>query len=249
MSIMGVIRFISAAMMPYGVHENPLATSLTEQLGRMRGGGDLPPALLDIVREELVLGSEQVTLVHPRDWDELRHQEGGSGRLPPYWALSWPSGQALAERVADLDLHGKRVLELGCGLGLASVVAARRGADVVATDAISDAVVFAAHNLAINDAGGNVAQVDWSDNPESLVSGAPWDLVIAADVLYLDANVDALVRLLPRLTGEVLLADPSRAGARDFLAAARRLFAIDTARDPVRDKVVVHRLVRDRGRA
>ena len=62
-------------------------------------------------------------------------------------------------------------------------------------------------------------------------------------------NVDALLRLLPRLGDEAIVVDPSRAGGRDFLAAARRLFAIDSERDPVRERVVVHRLRRGPGRA
>jgi hypothetical protein len=59
------------------------------------------------------------------------------------------------------------------------------------------------------------------------------DLVLAADVLYTRANVEAASRLLPRLLapgGEIHLADPGRAGARDFLAAARGTFWIHTER-------------------
>ena len=52
----------------------------------------------------------------------------------PYWAELWPSGLALADYVATLDLAGRRVLELGCGLALPSFAAALGGADVLATD-------------------------------------------------------------------------------------------------------------------
>ena len=67
---------------------------------------------------------------------------------------------------------------------------------------------------------------------------------MAADVLYLRDNVAALLCVLPLLArgGEVLLADPGRAGARDFLAAARHLFALETWRDPERERVSVHTL-------
>src|SRR5262249_39836429 len=158
---------------------NPLTASLEEQLTRLRGDeSPLPPALLDIVREQVVAGDEHVSIVRPRDWEELRHQEGAAGRTAPYWATAWPSGRRLAEVLADERLDGMRVLELGCGLGLAAVVAARRGADVTATDGVSDAVVFAAHNLALADAVGDVVQVDWVREPEALLAGAPWDLVV-----------------------------------------------------------------------
>lgn len=210
----------------------------------MRGNARLPDPLLDVVAETVRAGGETVTVISPRDWEELRHQEGAVGRTAPYWALTWPSGLALAEALAERDLSGLRVLELGCGLAVPSLVAARRGAAVLATDGVPDAVVFAAHNLALNELDGDVALVEWRD-PGALVDGAPWDLVLAADVLYLRENVAALLRLLPRLlgsSGEALVADPSRSGGRDFMAAARKIFAVESRADPERERVNVHSL-------
>jgi predicted nicotinamide N-methyase len=235
------------------VGSDPLRASLAEQLVRMRGDdGALSDALLDVVVETVAPGGgDPVSVLRPRDWDELRHQEGAVARTAPYWARLWPSGLALADALAQRDdLDGMRVLELGSGLGLPSVVAARAGARVLATDGVSDAVVFTAHNLAVNNLEGDVALVDWRA-PDALVEQGPWDLVVAADVFYLRHNVQALLRLLPRLTndgaGEVLIADPSRAGGRDFLAAVRGLFTVDTREDPERERVNVHTL-RRRGR-
>jgi predicted nicotinamide N-methyase len=220
---------------------DPLRTSLAEQLTRLRGDAALPVSILDLVREQ-VAGQ---TILRPRDWDELRHEEGGAGRGVPYWATLWPSGRALAEKLADgPDLEGMRVLELGCGLGAPSVVAAARGAGVTATDAAPEAVVFTAHNLALNDLEGEVAQLDWRD-ANALEAGAPWDLVIAADILYLRHNVEALARVLPELvgrTGVALIADPRRAGGRDFLAASRGRFRLETHEPPEHGRVALHRL-------
>jgi predicted nicotinamide N-methyase len=126
------------------------------------------------------------------------------------------------------------VLELGCGLALPSIVAARRGADVLATDGSSDAVAFAAHALALNGVLGEVAQADWAEHGDVLAGRGPFDLVLAADVLYTRPNVELALELVPRLLapgGELRLADPGRAGARDFLAAARARFRVQTAHD------------------
>jgi predicted nicotinamide N-methyase len=216
---------------------DPLRASLEEQLRKLRAG-PLPEPLLDVVSEQVA----GLTIVRPRDWDELRHQEGGAGRGVPYWALLWPSGLALAEELAERDLTGLRVLELGCGLGAPSVVAAHRGAHVLATDSAPEAVVFAAHNLALNELEGDVAQVDWAERDSPLLAGAPWDLVIAADILYMRHNVEALARFLPVLagpSGKALIADPRRAGGRDFLAAARGRFRLDTSEH---GEVALHRL-------
>jgi predicted nicotinamide N-methyase len=127
-----------------------LRASLGEQLAALRGVpvGELPPALLDIRLQRF----GDSVIVRPREWEQLRHEEGGAGRPVPYWAMPWPSGRVLAETVsAAASLAGARVLELGCGLGPPSIAAARAGADLLATDGASDAVAFAAHSLALNE--------------------------------------------------------------------------------------------------
>jgi predicted nicotinamide N-methyase len=222
-----------------------LRASLTERLAALRGVPvhALPPALLDITVQRVRVPGGDVFLVRPVDWEQLRHEEGGAGRPVPYWATPWPSGAVLAGALAeDPPAAGARVLEIGCGLGLPSVVAARAGAQVLATDGSSDAVAFAAHSLALNELEGEVAQVDWAAQGDALAARGPWDLVLAADVLYLKANVELALELVPRLVapgGEVRLADPRRAGTRDFLAAARARFTVVTTQE---SDVALHRL-------
>jgi 2-polyprenyl-3-methyl-5-hydroxy-6-metoxy-1,4-benzoquinol methylase len=151
-------------------------------------------------------------------------------------------GARVAERPRARRRAGRRAAaprprasERGAGLALPSVVAARAGADVLATDGSSDAVAFAAHVMAINEVEGEVACADWSEHGDQLVARGPFDLVLAADVMYTRANVNVALRLLPRLvtpSGTVLLADPNRAGAQDFLAAARATFTLTSERGP-----------------
>lgn len=211
-----------------------LRTSLSQQLAELRGvePDALPPALLDLSVRRI----GDAYFVCPADWEQLRHEEGGAGRPVPYWARPWPSGVGLAGHLKDHPpAPGSKVLELGCGLGLPSVVAARAGARVLATDGHTDAVAFAAHVMALNEVEGEAACADWSEHGEQLVQRGPFDLVLAADVLYTRANVNTALRLLPRLvsrSGTILLADPNRAGAQDFLAAARASFALTSDRGP-----------------
>ncbi len=206
--------------------------SLAERLSALREvpAAQLPPALLDVVVQRFDVSSEELVLALPRDWEQLRHEEGGAGRPIPYWARPWPSGLALAASLVDEPVApDARVLELGCGLGAPSVVAARSGAAVLATDGAPDAVAFAAHVLALNEVVADVAVVDWSAHGEALVELGPFDVVLAADVLYTRANVETALRLWPRLLaddGVLRLADPQRAGTRDFLAAARGTFSV-----------------------
>jgi predicted nicotinamide N-methyase len=196
---------------------------------------DLPGPLLDVVVRSVKLPGGEVFIVRPDDWEALRDEEGAAARPIPYWARLWPSAETLARALARRPPGpGTKVIELGCGLGLPSIVAARGGAAVTATDGHEDAVAFAAHSLALNEQEATVIQADIADNADALVDRGPFDLVVAADVLYTVANADAMLLLLPRLlepNGEVWLADPDRAGGRRFLAAARSLFHLRTKED------------------
>ena len=211
-----------------------LRTSLAEQLAALRDVpvAALPAPLVDIEVRRKDMAGVGAYVVRPADWEALRAEEGAAGRPVPWWARLWSSGRALAAALAASPPRG-RVLELGCGLALPSIVAALAGDEVLATDGATDAVAFAAHGLALNDVEAEVAHVDWATHGDALAARGPWDVVLAADVLYTGANVEAASRLLPRLLapgGELRLADPGRAGARDFLAAARGTFWIRTER-------------------
>ncbi len=174
------------------------------------------------------IGHAVLTLLHPPQADELIDEAAfDEDEFLPYWAELWPSGIALAEAVAALDVRGLRVLELGAGLGLPSLAAALGGADVLATDWSEDAVALLEDNAARNGAALRVAPVRW-DEPDELVAAAPWDLVLGADLLYEQRNADVLLELLPRLGASVLLADPGRPFERGFLERAAARWQIET---------------------
>jgi predicted nicotinamide N-methyase len=211
-----------------------LHASLAERLAELRGvpAQQLPAPLLDVVVRSVNLPGGEVFIVRPADWEALREEEGAAGRPVPYWARLWPSAERLAFELAKRPPGpGMKGIELGCGLGLPSIVAARGGAAVIATDGHTDAVAFAAHSLALNEQEATVVRADLAHDADALVEQGPFDLVLAADVLYTVPNADAMLLLLPRLlepNGEVWLTDPDRAGGRRFLAAARSLFHLRT---------------------
>jgi predicted nicotinamide N-methyase len=164
----------------------------------------------------------------------------------PYWAEHWPSSLALAEHVATLDLAGRRVLELGCGLGLPSLVAARRGAAAVATDWAGDAIALLERNAARNHAPLTAVTADWREPGLFTVLG-PFDLVLAADVLYEERNAEPILALLDRLGTPAAIADPGRRHASAFLDAARRgRWAVEPVRAPRIPSGGIHRLSRVR---
>jgi predicted nicotinamide N-methyase len=138
----------------------------------------------------------------------------------PYWAELWPSGLALARALPD-RLDRVRVVELGCGLGVPSLVAAARGAQATAIDWAADAIELLQQNAARNGLTLDASRADWR-----AFSGS-FDLAIAADVLYEERNVDPLVELLPSIASEVLLAEPGRPHAARFLARAAEHWLVE----------------------
>jgi predicted nicotinamide N-methyase len=192
-----------------------------------------------------VLGGRDLSVLRPRDSEALidehafEHEE-----FLPYWAELWPSGQALARRVAVRALRGARTLELGCGLGLPSLAAALAGGRVLATDWSPQAIELLLDNAGRNGIALEAARADWAE-PGALVERGPWDLVLGADLLYERRNADLLLGLLPRLLGpasELWLADPGRPPAGPFLEAAAATFEIASAPDALLPQGGVHRL-------
>jgi len=178
------------------------------------------------VQDELVpitvpLPSGELDLLQPREAHELPDDGGVEwAPLTPYWSVLWRSGVALAELVETLPLRRRRVVELGCGLGLPSIAASRLGAGVLATDEDPEALELLAENARANGAVSlQRLAVDWAD-PQALIDRGPFDLVLAADVLYEAEAVVHVLSLLPELAPEAWIATPDRGPAQAFMEHA-----------------------------
>lgn len=157
------------------------------------------------------VGEKTYRIFHPKAADALIDEEDFEldERLP-YWATIWPSAIALAQDLSERDLSGKRVIELGCGVGLPSVVALDGGAEVTATDHYTIALDFAWQNAKTNtNRELKTMHLDWHLSVEEDIG--KFDLILAADVLYERRNMPALIALIPELLGpkgEVLVSNP-----------------------------------------
>ena len=193
----------------------------------------------DLVSQSIELPSGELRLLQPREAAEL--PDAGAvewAPIAPYWAVLWRSGVALARELDGVELRDLRFVELGCGLAVPSIAAARAGAAVLATDACAEALTLAGRNANANGVSIETAMVDWAEH-EELVTRGPFDLVLAADVLYERPSVGLLLTLLPRLAPEAWLADPGRPAAGAFLEQASSRWPVETR---VRDVVRVYRL-------
>jgi len=192
-----------------------------------------------LVAQTIDLPGGQIELLQPREGAEIPDDhEVAWAPLAPYWSVLWRSGVALAREVAGLQLRGRTIVELGCGLGTPSLAAARRGAVVLATDRDPAALELLERNAKLNGVQVETARLEWSD-AEVLIARAPFDLVLAADVLYERPSVARLLGLLPRLAPEALIADPGRPAGGPFLEQARQRWKVETRK---RGVVQIHRL-------
>jgi predicted nicotinamide N-methyase len=185
------------------------------------------PDGFDLVTDDVFVGRLRLSVTHPRQAEELIDEEEyeRDERLP-YWADLWPSGIVLAAHLSTMELTGIRVLEVGAGLGLPSMVALRRGADILATDWYPEALEFARANAAANRLRRELPTLvaDWGDPPAELLEAPPWDMVIGADVAYENRHGPQLAALILRLVrpgGTVLIADPRRPAASSLVTEMR----------------------------
>jgi predicted nicotinamide N-methyase len=159
------------------------------------------------------VGEVELTLRRPEAPDELIDARAfEQDEFLPYWAELWPAATALA--VALPAVAGLRVVELGCGLGLPSLVAAARGAVVTATDWAVDAIELLHQNAQRNGIALRAEVRDWRDTWEER-----FDLALAADVLYERRNVDPLAVRLRELAPEALVGLAGRPYEDAFLEA------------------------------
>lgn len=207
-------------------------------MGSLTQCGEIPERM-SFVGHRVSLPAGELCLLQPSEAAELP-DDGAAEWAPvvPYWSVLWRSGVALARELACSRLAGLRVLELGCGLGVPSLIAARGGAAVLATDGCAEALELVERNARENGLSVATACVDWGA-AEELAACGPFDLVLCADVLYERASVAPLLSLLPRLGREVWLADPGRSVASAFLEQARRRWSVTRT---LRDGVEIHRL-------
>jgi predicted nicotinamide N-methyase len=149
--------------------------------------------------------------------DRISPEEFLKDEQMPYWAEIWPAAVTLSHVIMEsLDIAGKSLVELGAGVGMASVAAAKKGARVLVTDYSTEALKFAVYNALRNGVALETGRLDW----RMVHSDEKFDFVIAADVLYERVNLLPIVTAIETLLkpgGAAYIADPRRRLAEQFL--------------------------------
>ncbi len=179
-------------------------------------------------RERWTIAGEDFDLCWPADMDSLLDLSSTIDRFEregymPYWASLWPASVMLAEKVLRVGGGGGRpAVEIGCGVGLVSLAAARAGWSVTAGDYDADALTFVTLNAERN--GISLESCRLIDFREPLDRPC-YDCVLAADLLYEKQLLEPLARWVAsalRPGGFGWISDSNRAVADAFPEEARR---------------------------
>lgn len=156
--------------------------------------------------------------------DALSDDEFSQDERLPYWADIWPSAISLAEYILDnrYEFMDKKVLEIGCGLGLVGIAATAIGADVMFTDHDDHALAYTQINFKRNfKRNASVKRMDWRERHTT----EAYDFILGADILYEKrwlAPVYNVITKKLKLDGCVLIAEPNRTVAGDFFTMIER---------------------------
>lgn len=136
------------------------------------------------------------------------------GISPASWGMFgvvWESSKVLAQLMLDIELRQRRFLEVGCGIGLPSLVLSRREANITATDQHPSAADFLEKNTALNSSNQiPFVRTSWTDDESNL---GRFDVIIGSDLLYEPDHVEQLSSFIERHStpdSTVIIVDPGR---------------------------------------
>lgn len=145
------------------------------------------------------------------DSDDISRNLGISPASWPLFGVVWESSRVLAELMSDFDIAGKRILEIGCGIGLPSLVLNQRLADVTATDQHPDVESFLRENTRINQSRTiPFIRTGWADEVTDL---GLFDLLLGSDILYEQNHPELVAEFIDQHAHpccEVIVVDPGR---------------------------------------
>ena len=145
------------------------------------------------------------------DPNDIALKLGISSATWPLFGIIWESGEILARIMQSYDIEGKRILEVGCGIALASLVLNNRKADITATDYHPEVETFLQENTRLNNNRDiPFVRTDWNDKHSGLDT---FDVIIGSDLLYERGHADQLAQFINRHAKKackIIIIDPGR---------------------------------------
>lgn len=191
--------------------------------------------ILRLCYQTVEFGKIDIHLCTLRDRQEFHDPTGIAESLGissaswPMFGVLWPSSLVLAHYLVDYDTGSKRILEIGCGMALSSLLLNKQLMNITATDYHPDTEAFLRRNTLLN-ADRDIAyeRVDWADAGDRL---GLFDLIIGSDLLYEDQHIALLSNFIEnhaKPSCEIILVDPGR-GRKNKLSARMTAFGFTSS--------------------
>lgn len=173
--------------------------------------------------QTIEFGKDDIHLRTLRNKQEFLDDNGTAEKLGissaqwPLFGIIWPSSEVLAYLMSDFDIKNKRILEVGCGIALSSLMLNQRNADITATDYHPEAENFLLENIKLNKGKAiPFVRTAWADELSKL---GEFDLIIGSDLLYEQEHTSLLSEFINQHAKpecEVILVDPGRGRHANF---------------------------------
>jgi predicted O-methyltransferase YrrM len=195
------------------------------------------------------VGTHQLRFYKPKSIDRFINPDDPLEGFP-LWAKIWEASAILLQYMADLDVDPKRrVLELGSGIGVAGISAARLGHNITLTEYDPDALNFLNANVGLNNCiHARVQHLDWF-KPDL---ERHFDLIIGSEIIYQTEAVAVLGDLFDQYLSpqaKVVLAERVRPTGALFFEKMADRFHIQAQKRTLRSRdkaetVIVFELTR-----
>lgn len=172
---------------------------------------------LRLCYQTIEFGKIDIHLCTLRNRQEFHDPDGTAANLGicsaawPIFGVVWPSSLVLAHYISDYNTGSKRILEIGCGIALSSLLLNKKNADITATDHHPEARKFLARNTHLNeDKPIAFVRTDWKNKDDEL---GRFDLIIGSDLLYEEQHIELLANFInqhAKPVCEVIIVDPGR---------------------------------------
>ena len=197
----------------------------------------------DTVTTPVTINGQTLRLFTPASIDRFINPDDVMDNFP-LWAKIWEASGVLASYLAGMPPDPmKTMLEIGCGLGMVGIAAAKAGHRITMTELNPDALNFARANALANGCPEvAIERLDW--NTPQLESR--FDYIVGSETVYKTEDLDGLEALFDRYLnpgGTIILAEGVRRTGVEFWERMRHRYNVQARRQTLRSDQGSHHMV------
>jgi predicted nicotinamide N-methyase len=185
---------------------------------------------------EIVINSKRFSILLPKYLDQFINPADVFHDFP-LWAKIWKASWVLSGYLAAMPVDvNKRILEIGGGVGLVSIVAAAFGHRISMTEYNSDALNFARANASRNHCPDlPIFKLDWHHSELR----DQFDMIVASEITYKEEDFSPLIQLFKsnlKVGGEIIIASEIRKSGKDLFKFFQSAFDIKVEKKKLRSE-------------